>query len=44
MTIAAVDGRSWLIPGALCALLYLAMSYPLSLLSRHFERRLGGRR
>lgn len=44
MTIAAVDGRSWLLPGALCALLYLAMSYPLSLLSRHFEARLGGRR
>ncbi|MEY4579427.1 MAG: hypothetical protein RL701_4130 [Pseudomonadota bacterium] len=44
MTIAAVDGRSWLVPGALCALMYLAMSYPLSLLSRHFEKRLGGRR
>jgi polar amino acid transport system substrate-binding protein len=43
MTIAAVDGRSWLLPGALCAALYLAMSYPLSLLARHFEARLGGR-
>jgi len=41
MTIAAVDGRSWLLPGALCAALYLAMSYPLSLLARSFERRLG---
>jgi polar amino acid transport system substrate-binding protein len=44
MTIAAVDGRSWLLPGALCAALYLAMSYPLSRLARHFELRLGGRR
>jgi polar amino acid transport system substrate-binding protein len=44
MTIAAVDGRSWLLPGALCAALYLAISYPLSLLARHFEARLGGRK
>jgi polar amino acid transport system substrate-binding protein len=44
MTIAAVDGRSWLLPGALCAAMYLAMSYPLSLLARHFEARLGGRK
>jgi len=42
MTIAAVDGRSWFIPGVLCASLYLAMSYPLSRLARHFEARLGG--
>jgi polar amino acid transport system substrate-binding protein len=42
MTIAAVDGRSWLVPGLLCAALYLAMSYPLSLLARRFERHLGG--
>ena len=42
MTIAAVDGRSWLLPGVLCAALYLCMSYPLSLLARSFERRLGG--
>jgi polar amino acid transport system substrate-binding protein len=42
MTIAAVDGRSWLLPGLLCAALYLAMSYPLSRLARRFERRLGG--
>jgi polar amino acid transport system substrate-binding protein len=42
MTIAAVDGRSWLVPGALCAALYLSMSYPLSLLARRFEQHLGG--
>jgi polar amino acid transport system substrate-binding protein len=42
MTIAAVDGRSWFLPGVLCASLYLAMSYPLSRLARHFEARLGG--
>jgi polar amino acid transport system substrate-binding protein len=42
MTIAAVDGRSWLVPGVLCAALYLVMSYPLSLLARRFERHLGG--
>ncbi len=40
MTITAVDVRSWLIPGALCALMYLAMSYPLSRLARHLEARL----
>jgi polar amino acid transport system substrate-binding protein len=40
MTITAIDVRSWLIPGLLCAALYLAMSYPLSLLSRHLEARL----
>lgn len=44
MTIAAVDGRSWLVPGMLCAALYLAMSYPLSLLARRFEHHLGGKR
>lgn len=44
MTIAAVDGRSWFLPGALCALLYLALSYPLSRLARRFEARLGGQR
>lgn len=43
MTIAAVDGRSWLMPGLLCAVLYLAMSYPLSLLARRFELHLGGK-
>ena len=43
MTIAAVDGRSWLLPGLLCALLYFAMSYPLSRLARRLEAGLGGR-
>ncbi|WP_224243495.1 ABC transporter substrate-binding protein/permease [Hyalangium gracile] len=40
MTITAVDVRSWLLPGALCAALYLAMSYPLSRLARHLEAKL----
>jgi polar amino acid transport system substrate-binding protein len=40
MTITAVDVRSWLIPGALCALLYFIMSYPLSLYARRLEARL----
>jgi polar amino acid transport system substrate-binding protein len=40
MTITAVEVRSWLIPGLLCALLYMAMSYPLSVLSRKLEERL----
>jgi polar amino acid transport system substrate-binding protein len=43
MTIAAVDGRSWFVPGALCAALYFAMSYPLSRLARRLEARLGAR-
>jgi polar amino acid transport system substrate-binding protein len=42
MTIASVDGRSWLIPGLLCAALYFAMSFPLGRLSRRLERRLEG--
>jgi polar amino acid transport system substrate-binding protein len=42
MTIAAVDLRGWLAPGALCAAMYFAMSYPLSRLARRLERRLGG--
>lgn len=42
MTIAAVDFGSWVVPGALCALLYLAMSYPLSRLARRLEARLAG--
>jgi polar amino acid transport system substrate-binding protein len=41
MTIAAVDLRSWLLPGALCAGLYFAMSYPLARLARRLERHLG---
>ncbi len=40
MTIAAVEIRSWLGPGLLCAALYFAMSFPLSRLSRHLEMRL----
>jgi polar amino acid transport system substrate-binding protein len=42
MTIAAVDLRGWLMPGALCAALYFGMSYPLARLARRLERRLGG--
>ncbi len=41
MTITAVDLRSWLLPGVLCAALYLAMSIPLSRLALHLEKRLG---
>jgi polar amino acid transport system substrate-binding protein len=37
MTIAAVEIRSWLGPGLLCAALYFAMSFPLSRLSRRLE-------
>jgi polar amino acid transport system substrate-binding protein len=40
MTIAAVELRSWLGPGLLCAALYFAMSFPLSRLSRRLEKRL----
>jgi polar amino acid transport system substrate-binding protein len=40
MAITAVDVRSWLVPGLLCAGLYLLMSYPLSILSRRLEARL----
>ncbi len=40
MTIAAVEIRSWLGPGLLCAALYFAMSFPLSQLSRRLEARL----
>jgi polar amino acid transport system substrate-binding protein len=42
MQIAAADLRSWLVPGALCAAFYLALSLPLSELARWLERRLGG--
>lgn len=44
MTITAVDVRSWLGPGLLCAALYFAMSYPLGVLSRRLERKLEGAR
>ncbi len=40
MTIAAVEVRSWLGPGLLCAALYFVMSFPLSRLSRRLEARL----
>jgi len=40
MTITAVDVRSWLGPGLLCAALYLVLSYPLSRIARRLERRL----
>lgn len=40
MTITAVDVRGWLAPGALCALMYFLMSYPLSILARRLEARL----
>ncbi len=40
MTIAAVDVRSWIIPGLVCAAFYLALSFPLSELARRLERRL----
>jgi polar amino acid transport system substrate-binding protein len=40
MTIAAVESRSWLGPGLLCAALYFLMSFPLSRLSRRLEARL----
>ncbi len=42
MSITAVEVRSYAIPGALCALMYFVMSYPLSLLARRLEKRLGG--
>src|SRR5262249_26855154 len=41
MTITAVEVRSWLVPGLLCAALYFAMSFPLARFARHLERRLG---
>ncbi len=40
MTITAVDMRGWLVPGALCAALYFAMSFPLARLARHLEKKL----
>jgi polar amino acid transport system substrate-binding protein len=40
MAITSVDLRGWLAPGALCAGLYFAMSYPLALVARRLERRL----
>jgi polar amino acid transport system substrate-binding protein len=40
MTITAVYLQSWLVPGLLCAALYLALSLPLSRLAMALERRL----
>lgn len=37
----ATNVGSWIIPGALCALVYLAMSLPLSRMARRIERRWG---
>ena len=44
MTITAIDVRTWLPPGLLCAFLYFAMSYPLGILSRRLEKKLEGER
>jgi polar amino acid transport system substrate-binding protein len=39
-SITAVDMRGWLLPGLLCAALYLAISFPLTRLSGLLEKRL----
>ena len=39
----ATNVGSWVVPGALCAVVYLAMSLPLARLARRLERRWGGR-
>lgn len=39
----ATNVGSWLVPGALCAVVYLAMSLPLARLARRLERRWGAR-
>ena len=39
----ATNVGSWVVPGLLCAIVYLAMSFPLSRLARRLERRWGGR-
>ncbi|MBX3220667.1 MAG: ABC transporter permease subunit [Labilithrix sp.] len=44
MTITAVDVRSWVGPGLLCAGLYFAMSYPLGAVARRLEKKLEGER
>ena len=44
MTITAIDVRTWIGPGLMCAALYFAMSYPLGILSRRLERKLEGER
>jgi len=40
MTILAVELRDWVLPGALCALLYFGLGFPLSQLAQRIERRL----
>jgi hypothetical protein len=40
MTITAVYLQSWLLPGLLCAALYLVLSWPLGRLARRLERQL----
>jgi polar amino acid transport system substrate-binding protein len=40
MTIAAIDLRSWVVPGLACAMLYFSMSYPLARLAQRLERKL----
>ncbi|MCW5807817.1 MAG: ABC transporter permease subunit [Deltaproteobacteria bacterium] len=42
MTIASSELRGWLLPGLMCAALYLVLSFPLSELARRLERRLAG--
>ena len=37
----ATNVGNWIVPGALCAVVYLAMSLPLARLGRRLERRLG---
>ena len=39
----ATNVGSWVVPGLLCAIVYLAMSLPLSRLARRLEQRWGGR-
>ena len=42
MTITAVDVRSWVLPGLLCAGLYFALGWPLARLAAWLESRLAG--
>ncbi len=44
MTITAIDVRSWVGPGILCAALYFAMSYPLGRIATRLEKKLEGER
>jgi polar amino acid transport system substrate-binding protein len=44
MTITAIDVRSWIGPGLLCAALYFSMSYPLGMIARRLEKKLEGER